>query len=290
MKHFFRFFKSKTFLLNLLAYVVFVLLVFVGLNQFLKNFARPNDTFEVPDLVGDMVNIQDIDLYMQGIPLTYEVVETVFRTDLPEGTVFFQQPGPTNSTGMYVKQDRSIKLRVSTRSKMIEMPDLAGKTSVRFAEQKLLNRGLKVTIDYTYSSEGKNQVIEQKFNGKKIDPGTMIPHGSKIVLVVSRGSGDEEIPLPNLIGLTICEGRQRLESVNVAASFVCIDCEPENADQECRAIIYVQEPDQEYFNTINVGETMIFKAWLVAPEDLERFRRKPMDMSIEREPSGIPEF
>ena len=151
MKQIFSFFKSKLFLTNFLVYVILVVLVVVGLNQFLKSYARPDDTYEVPDLVGDKVNIQDIDLYMQGIPLTYEVVETVFRTDLPEGTVFFQQPGPTSSTGMFVKQNRSIKLRVSTRSKMIEMPDLAGKSSVRFAEQKLLNRGLKVSIEYTFS-------------------------------------------------------------------------------------------------------------------------------------------
>lgn len=278
MKQVFSFLKSKTFVKNLAAYAVFVVLVIFGLNLYLSFYARPDETFDVPNFVGDQVNIQDIDLYLSGIPLSYEVVETVFRTDMPEGTVFFQQPGPTKSTGMKVKRERSIKLRVSTKSKMVEMPDLAGKTSIRFAEQKLLNRGLKTTIEYTYSAEGRNQVIEQKFNGKKIEPGTIVPHGSKIVLVVSKGKGDAEISLPNLTGLTICEGRQRLESVNVAASFICIDCEPGNADQECRAVIYVQEPDQEYFSTIVVGEAMIFKAWLVAPEDVEKYRRKPMDL------------
>jgi len=284
MKQIFSFFKSKTFLKNLAAYVIFVALVIFGLNWYLSYYARPDDTFDVPDFVGDKVNIQDIDLYLTGIPLTYEVVETVFRTDLPEGTIFFQQPGASKNTGMQVKRDRSIKFRVSTKSKMVEMPDLAGKTSMRFAEQKLLNRGLKVTIDYIYSAEGRNQVIEQKFNGKKIEPGTMVPHGSKIVLVVSKGKGDAEIELPNLTGLTICEGRKRLESINVAASFICIDCEPGNADQECRAVILVQEPDQEYFSTITEGESMIFKAWLVAPEDVEKYRRKPMELLNNQEP------
>ncbi len=274
---FISFLKSKTFLKNVLYYVIFVLVVVFGLSLFLSFYARKGDTVEVPDFVGKQLNIQDIDLFLEDIPLEYEVVETVFRTDLPEGTIFFQQPGPTKSTGMMVKRGRSIKLRVSTKSKMVEMPDLAGKSSIRFAEQKLTNRGLKVVIEYTYSAEGKNQVLEQKYNGKKIEPGTMIPHGSKIVLVVSKGKGDAEIDLPNLVGLTICEGRARLESINVAASFICIDCEPGNADQECKAIIYVQEPDQEFFSTITVGETMIFKAWLVAPADIEKYRRKPLN-------------
>jgi eukaryotic-like serine/threonine-protein kinase len=286
MKQFFSFLLSKTFFKNLVAYALFVVLLLFGLNWYLAFYARPNDTIDVPDFVGDKVNIQDINLYLTDIALTYEVVETVFRTDLPEGTIFFQQPGPTASTGMKVKRDRSIKFRVSTKSKMVEMPDLAGKTSIRFAEQKLYNRGLKVTISYIYSAEGKNQVIEQKFNGKRIEPGAMVPYGSKIVLVVSQGKGDQALELPNLVGLTICEGRTRLQSMNIAASFICIDCEPGNADQECRAVILVQEPDQEYFSTITEGESMVFKAWLVAPEDVEKYRRKPMDL-LNNDPDAL---
>ena len=284
MNSLFAFFKSKVFFKNLVAYLAFVLLLFIGLSIFLGSYTRPGQTFDVPDFVGDKVNIQDIDLYLKDIPLQYEVVETVFRTDLPEGTVFFQQPGPTARTGMQVKKNRSIKLRVSTRSKMVEMPDLAGKASLRFAEQKLVNRGLKVTIEYVYSAEGKNQVLEQKFNGKRIEPGTIVPFGAKIVLVVSKGKGDAEIELPNMIGLTICEARQRLESVNVVASFVCIDCEPGNADQECQAVIYVQEPDHEYFTKIAVGESMVFKAWLVAPEDIEQYRQQQIKMDDNGDP------
>lgn len=285
MKSFFAFFKSKVFFKNLVAYLAFVLLLFIGLTIFLGSYTRPGQTFDVPDFVGDKVNIQDIDLYLKDIPLQYEVVETVFRTDLPEGTVFFQQPGPTARTGMQVKKNRSIKLRVSTRSKMVEMPDLAGKASIRFAEQKLVNRGLKVTIEYVYSAEGKNQVLEQKYNGKRIEPGTIIPFGAKIVLVVSKGKGDAEIELPNMIGLTICEARKRLENVNVVASFVCIDCEPGNADQECRAIIYVQEPDHEYFTKIAVGESMVFKAWLVMPEDIEQYRQQLIKINDDGDPN-----
>ena len=284
MNSLFAFFKSKVFFKNLVAYLAFVLLLFIGLSIFLGSYTRPGQTFDVPDFVGDKVNIQDIDLYLKDIPLQYEVVETVFRTDLPEGTVFFQQPGPTAITGMQVKKNRSIKLRVSTRSKMVEMPDLAGKASLRFAEQKLVNRGLKVTIEYVYIAEGKNQVLEQKFNGKRIEPGTIVPFGAKIVLVVSKGKGDAEIELPNMIGLTICEARQRLESVNVVASFVCIDCEPGNADQECQAVIYVQEPDHEYFTKIAVGESMVFKAWLVAPEDIEQYRQQQIKMDDNGDP------
>jgi eukaryotic-like serine/threonine-protein kinase len=282
MSNLVEFFKSKLFLKNVLAYFAFVIFVFVGLSIFLGTYTRPGQTFEVPDFVGDKVNIQDIDLYMKDLPLRYEVVETVFRTDLPEGTVFFQQPGSTARTGMRVKKNRSIKLRVSTRNKMVEMPDLAGKSSIRFAEQKLTNRGFKVGIEYVYSSEGRNQVLEQKFNGKRIEPGTIVPFGSKIILVVSKGKGDAEIELPNLIGLTICDARRRLENVNVVASYVCIDCEPGNADQECRAVIYVQEPDHEYFTTIAVGSSMVFKAWLVKPEDVDKFRQQIMDIDIDK--------
>jgi len=169
------------------------------------------------------------------------------------------------------------------------MPDLAGKTSLRFAEQKLTNRGLKPRIEYVHSPEGKNQVIEQKFKVRKIEPGTEIPHGSVITLVVSKGKSEAEVILPSLVGLTICEARSRLENTDINASFVCIDCEPGNQEQECQAVVYVQVPDQEYFTTMSLGETLVLKAWLVQPEDIDKYRTIPLDMNSDGT-DPAPEF
>jgi hypothetical protein len=282
MKRIWSFLKSKLFLRNLLAYLSLVAALIVLLVVFLSFYTRPGASYDVPDLVGEKVNIQDIDTYMKGSPLKYEVVETIFRTDLPEGTIFYQLPGPTSQTGMQVKTGRSIKLRMSTRIKMVAMPDLAGKASVRFAEQILTNRGFKVYLEYVYTAEGKNQVIEQKFNGKPIAPGTLLEFGARLTLVVSKGAADEEMELPNMIGLTICEARERLSNVNVLATFVCIDCDEGNEAQECRAVIYVQEPDHEYYKTIQVGGNMVFKAWLEEPEDIEIYRTKAIQLDYDR--------
>ncbi len=282
MKRIWSFLKSKLFLRNLLAYLGLVAALIVLLVVFLSFYTRPGASYDVPDLVGEKVNIQDIDTYMKGSPLKYEVVETIFRTDLPEGTIFYQLPGPTSQTGMQVKTGRSIKLRMSTRIKMVAMPDLAGKASVRFAEQILTNRGFKVYLEYVYTAEGKNQVIEQKFNGKPIAPGTLLEFGARLTLVVSKGAADEEMELPNMIGLTICEARERLSNVNVLATFVCIDCDEGNEAQECRAVIYVQEPDHEYYKTIQVGGNMVFKAWLEEPEDIGIYRTKAIQLDYDR--------
>lgn len=282
MKGIWAFLKSKLFLRNLFAYLGLVAILLIALVVFLSFYTRPGASFDVPDMVGDKVNIQDIDIYMKGSSLEYEVVETIFRTDLPEGTIFYQLPGPTSQTGMQVKSGRSIKLRVSTRTKMVQMPDFARKASLRFAEQILNNRGFKVRVEYIYSAEGKGQVIEQKFNGKTIAPGSLLEYGARITLVVSKGSADEEMELPNMIGLTICEARERLSSVNVLPTFVCIDCDEGNEAQECRAVIYVQEPDHEYYKTIQVGGNMVFKAWLEEPEDVELFRTKAIELDYDK--------
>jgi preprotein translocase subunit SecG len=51
MNSLFAFFKSKVFFKNLVAYLAFVLLLFIGLSIFLGSYTRPGQTFDVPDFV-----------------------------------------------------------------------------------------------------------------------------------------------------------------------------------------------------------------------------------------------
>jgi beta-lactam-binding protein with PASTA domain len=61
----------------------------------------------------------------------------------------------------------------------------------------------------------KGAVIEQQYNGNKILPGAKVRWGSKITLIVGEGTGDEQMLVPQLIGMTYGEAKMQLEAIGV---------------------------------------------------------------------------
>jgi eukaryotic-like serine/threonine-protein kinase len=248
------FLTSKLFLINLGLIVFAVFAIVFGTLFYLDAFTRFGQKLEVPDLVSEQVNIADIDEFLADKGISYEVMDSVYRTDLPQGTIFFQDPGPTAETGMYVKEGRKIKIRVATRFRMVEMPALAGKTSRRFAEQKLKNRGLIPVIEWESSAEGKEQVLKQKYLGKDVEPGQKVPVGSKIILVVAKGYDPNLINSLSLIGLTISEAESRLGAKGLNVQAICEDCMGD--DQRAAAVIYRQSPGPVDVSNLEEGSTV----------------------------------
>lgn len=244
--------------------IVVVLGIIFGTIAYLTSFTHYGEKFEVPDFVADKVNIADINEYLIGKEIGYEVLDSVYRTDIPSGTIFFQQPGPTHSTGVYVKQGRKIKFRVATHFRLVEMPALAGKTSKRFAEQILMNRGLIPVIEFESSSEGKDQVLEQKFKGKPVAAGDKVPVGSKIVLVVSKGASFQTSQVPNLIGFTILQAKERLSFQNISLNVICDDCP--DSENNGSAFIYKQSPVVDDGAVVPEGGTITVWAAMTSPQ------------------------
>jgi beta-lactam-binding protein with PASTA domain len=233
------FLKGKKFWTHFSLIFAMILVIVFGTLFYLDSLTHFGEKIPVPNFVADKVNISDLDQYLEGKQVNYEILDSVYRTDMPAGTVFFQEPGPTDSTGTYVKEGRKIKLRVTTNFQLVEMPQLAGKTSRRFAEATLINRKLRPVIEFTPSSEGRDQVMSQKYKGKEIEAGTRIPMGSKIVLIVSKGYSNNVVEVPSLVGLTISDAKMRLANQGLLLYTICSDCsETENPE----AIIFNQSP------------------------------------------------
>ena len=233
------FLKGKKFWTHFSLIFATILVIVFGTLFYLDSLTHFGEKIPVPNFVADKVNISDLDQYLDGKQVSYEILDSVYRTDIPAGTIFFQEPGPTDSTGTFVKEGRKIKLRVSTNFQLVEMPQLAGRTSRRFAEATLINRKLRPIVEFTPSSEGRDQVMSQKYKGKEIEAGTKIPMGSKIVLLVSKGYSGNVVEVPNLIGLTISDAKSRLANQGLSLYTICSDCsETENPE----AIIFNQSP------------------------------------------------
>ncbi len=222
IKKIINFIWTKRFAKHLGLIVLIYFLTVSAVVFYLDTYTNHGQKIAVPNLLGK--NVKNIQAVLEANNLKYEVLDSIYDPKLVEGTIIDQDPAPTNISSVSVKEGRIIRVRVSKRSRLVEMPSLIDK-SIRFAESVLKNRGLRYKIEYRPSSEANGAVLDQLFNGKKIKEGVKIPIGSIITVIVGRNEGGQPVSLPNLYGLTIFEARDRLASIS-SLNFmpICPDC------------------------------------------------------------------
>lgn len=229
-KHFFK--HLGIIILTYLTVVSFVIF-------YLDSYTNHGQKIKVPNLIGK--NINNIKTLLEENDLAFEIIEEKYDPKKPEGTILEQDPISTNLSTVYVKEGRIIRLRISKKTDLVEMPSLINK-SERFALQVLKNRGLKYKIEYKTSSESDGAVLHQKYKGKTIKEGEKIQIGSVVLLVIGRNEGGEPIQIPNLYGLSIFDARDsvlRIKSLSYIA--ICPDCL--NYDDSLKAKIETQTPE-----------------------------------------------
>jgi eukaryotic-like serine/threonine-protein kinase len=225
----------KHFALVILAYIVIV----GGTIFYLGVSTNHGQKIKVPMLHGK--NVSQIKGILDELGLQYEVLDSIYNPNKPEGTILTQDPRPTDSTDVFVKEGRIIRLRVSKKTRLVEMPSLLDK-SERFAISVLKNRNIKYRISYKSTSEADGAVLEQKYKGQAIKEGTRIPIGSTIDLVVGKNQASEPIQIPNLYGLTINEVKARLSGMSSITLFeVYRNCT--NALDSSQAKVISQSPE-----------------------------------------------
>ena len=217
-----RFFISRKFWINIVLIALAWVLIIWGTLKYFDSYTNHGQEINVPVLLGN--NVEDVPRLLSGLDLRYEIVDSLYNPSLLEGTVVYQSPMPTDSTGMGVKEGRVIKVRVSKQTRLVELPYVVSK-SLRFAETVLMTKGLRTKTTFVPSNEDQGSVIEQKYKGKKIEKGMKIPINSVIELVVGKKTGAEFAYVPDLNGLTINEAQQRLSGAGGLRLFVIYnDC------------------------------------------------------------------
>ncbi len=243
-KRFFRVVKefvwSKFFLINLgLVMFVYLIIVFSTI-KYLDSYTNHGEKIKVPNLVGK--NSSEAKMILEDLGLSYEILDSIYDPNIPNGIVKQQMIEPTAVSKVYVKSDRVIGLRLSKNSEFTEMPNLVYK-HINFAKGIVERRGLKLeAIEFTPTKEANGSVLEQKYKGKKIKEGTSIPIGSKIVLVVGKNEVGYLVELPNLVGLNYQEALHVLDSRGfLSISTTCQDCE--TREDSLSAVVYAQSPE-----------------------------------------------
>jgi beta-lactam-binding protein with PASTA domain len=243
---------SRKFIFNaLLICVAWIIIIWSTISYF-DSYTNHGEAIEVPNLISN--NVSDIPNLLAGKKIKYEVLDSIYDPNLVEGTVIYQNPMATDSTGLKIKSDRTIKVRVSKRSRLIDIPIVISK-SQRFAEAVLMTKGLRTKTNFVPSNEDQGSVIEQKYKGKPIKKGTKVPINSVIELTVGKKTNGQMALVPNLYGLTIKEAQERLKSSQSLRLFtVCNNCE--NAQDSLNARVVQQTPVAADSSRIPEGSTI----------------------------------
>jgi beta-lactam-binding protein with PASTA domain len=198
MGKFWAYLKTRHFrntILLVIASVIFVVLVaFFSLGY----YTRHGTGIPVPALKGLNIDRAIAALKDQGFNVK---VDSVYVPDQEPGTVVEQDP----DAGTNVKDGRTIYLTMVTQqAPNVSLPDLTTEQSIyREAVAILSNYGLKVG-DTTYRSDiARDRVLEVRYNGQVIKPGTKLAKGSKLDLVLGNGEGASEVDIPDLVTLDL---------------------------------------------------------------------------------------
>jgi eukaryotic-like serine/threonine-protein kinase len=151
-------------------------------------------TITVPKLQG--MKTSDLEDYLDDQDLRMEVSDCVFVAGAEPLTVKSHYP----KAGALVKEGRKIYVTIySDRAPLIHMPKVTD-LSLHSAEMQLQQVGLQKGQINFKPDLAENTVLEQIYNGSKIEPGTMIRKGSMVDLVVGNGIGSSQIDIPNVEG------------------------------------------------------------------------------------------
>ncbi|MDX1651286.1 MAG: PASTA domain-containing protein [Brumimicrobium sp.] len=249
LKHFI---FGRKFLLNIILIIVLWIGIIWGSIAYFNSYTNHGESIVVPNLISN--NVADISELLAGKDLKYEILDSIYNPDLVEGTIVYQNPMATDSTGLEVKSGRSIKVRVSKRSRLVDVPMVVSK-SQRFAEAVLMTKGLRTKTSFIPSNEDQGSVIEQKYKGKRVTKDQKVPINSVIELVVGQKTSGEMELVPNLYGLTIKEAESRLNDIQSLRLFVvCNDCQ--NAQDSINARVIRQTPVAGDSSRIPKGSTI----------------------------------
>ena len=246
MKDLFAFIISKRFLVHFSIWVLLVILIFWGSFKALSSFTHHGEMIQVPDFYA--VRMNALDSFISDKRVRFEIIDSVYDAEIVPGTVVKQEP----EKGSSVKENRIIYLTVSsTLPPFVKMPNIVD-ASMRQALSLLESSGLKPGRRDYRPDPCMNCVLSQSLNGEKVEPGTMVPKGSVIDLVIGQGQDGELMLIPCLVGLNHREASNRLaESGMSEGAIICDDCKTVSDKDIAR--VYKQIPSCSKDGMANPG-------------------------------------
>lgn len=202
----FKYIARQPFWVNLILAILFLVLLGSIVLLSLSWFTNHGHYLKVPSVIGKKVPDAIAFLEDQGFEVV--IIDSAFNEELPLNSVKKQLP----DAGATVKVNRTVFLNINPNSlPMVDMPKLEGLT-YRFALDNITKNHLKLGDTSHRADFMKGSVLEQHYKGSRVVPGTKLRWGSTVDLVIGGGLIQEEIKVPDLIGLTVSEAKGEIES------------------------------------------------------------------------------
>ena len=229
----YKFFARQPFWVNLLA--AFLLLFMLGLFFLLSLswFTNHGKYLQVPSVKGQ--NVDEAIKLLEDRGFDVVIQDSVYYDSIKKYTVIKQLPEPDAT----VKANRTVFLTINRAvAPAVPMPKLEG-LSLRFAVELLQKNHLKLGDTIYRPDFMKGSILEQQYNGARVTTGTQVPWGAAITLVIGGGLQQEQMLVPNLLGLTFSEAKAILDVKGITlASVVPLSTVKDTA----AAFVYKQNP------------------------------------------------
>jgi beta-lactam-binding protein with PASTA domain/tRNA A-37 threonylcarbamoyl transferase component Bud32 len=161
---------------------------------------------DVPKLTG--LTLEQARAAAAGEGLTIATALPRHSRDVPEGRIAAQDP-PSDGRA---RRGAAIQIALSLGPRIVAMPKVTGLTREQ-AIERLAEHGFDVRVDTGFHDAAPaGQVAAQR-----PDPGGEIAEGSDVVLFVSKGI--EQVQVPNLAGMDRAQAAEALEAAKLRAVF-----------------------------------------------------------------------
>jgi beta-lactam-binding protein with PASTA domain len=181
--NFFRFLFSTSIIKQLcLAIVACIIFSFLTL-KWLKSYTNHGTFVEVPNLVG--LSLDDAETTLQNFDLRTQVQDSSnYNPKYPSGAVVEQEP----LAGAQVKENRKIYLILNPSDyRKVIIPDVI-RSTLRQTRPTLEALGFRIGKLIYVDDLGRDEVLELRFRGQKINAGDLIKKTSAIDLVLGNGN------------------------------------------------------------------------------------------------------
>lgn len=231
-----------------------ILAILIVLMIFLRIYTRHNQQQPTPNLVG--LEVEEASRVIDDNNLRIEVADSVYIFNRKPGSIISQNPSP----GTMVKKNRRVFVTINAKNPIkIEIPNIVGYT-LRQAKAILEQEGFEIGTLYFRPDLGLNNVLEQRYKGQIAEPGTRIPKGSKIDLVLGQGMMGERTGIPQLIGLKLNDAVSRIIEASLNVGRIRFDETIITHNDSLDARVYSQYP--AYMENASLGFGTRVDIWL----------------------------
>jgi len=189
----------------ILVFLCLLLLVFLIDKVIMPMYVDLGDETELPDVIEMSLDEATRVLEEEGFEIV--VNDSLYDAKHDVGTVIEQNPYPYAT----VKEGRRVYLTVSIGEKPIIMPNLFG-VSPREAELILETFGLQVGSKFYVPND---RYYEGTVMSQSYPQGQEIKSGTKIDIIISLGQISKDAIVPDLVGKSLHEARERLKAVEL---------------------------------------------------------------------------